>query len=108
MKRVTFKFNLKSTGRLENVWFYPEDEHNSIIIERDASRTKWINKEFTLLVQDPFEYKLRVFGISGTKWEAEVKIQKGQEWAPFIAWKGETGDTRRNISIRTKPEINIP
>ncbi|MEQ9403922.1 MAG: hypothetical protein RIM99_10070 [Cyclobacteriaceae bacterium] len=104
MKEVEFSFKLTAKGRLSNVFFYPEQETMSIRLET-ADHKVWENKSFKLNVANPFEYELAVFGVSGTEWEAELRI-KGQTKA-FIEWEGETGDTRRNVSIRTKPEKDV-
>lgn len=107
MKKVKFHFKLTSTGTLANVFFYPEQEESTIILKADSKRKEWENKEFELLVEDPFEYTLKVFGVSGTKWEAELKLITADGEKNFLKWEGETGDTKRNISVRTKPLKNI-
>jgi hypothetical protein len=108
MKKVKFYFKLTSKGSLANVFFYPEQETISVILERDSDSKEWKNESFELLVEDPFDYELQLFGMSGTEWEAELKIINGTEKVDFLKWSGTTGDTRRNISIRTKPVINLP
>lgn len=106
MKTVKFYFKLESKGSLENVYFYPENEP-SIIISTSAVKKEWENKSFELMVQNPFEYKLVVFGVSGTEWKAELKIIKDNEKVDFLSWEGTTGDTRRNISERKKPTKDV-
>ena len=108
MKKAKFYFKLTSKGSLANVFFYPEQEDVSIILETDSIRKEWRNESFELLVEDPFEYILQVFGVSGTDWEAELKIITKSSKIDFLMWSGQTGDTRRNISIRTKPIKNLP
>lgn len=108
MKKVKFYFKLSSKGRLANVFFFPEKEDSTIILETNSNRKEWKNKEFELLVENPFDYTLQVFGVSGTNWEAELKLITDAGEKDFLHWKGTTGDTRRNISIRTKPTKNIP
>lgn len=103
MNKVKFYFKLTSKGRLANVLFFPEQENTSILLETNSDKKEWENDEFELMVENPFEYKLQVFGVSGTKWEAELKTIKDSEKKDFLSWSGETGDTRRNISERTKP-----
>lgn len=108
MKKAKFYFKLTSKGRLANVFFYPEQENSTIILDSNSDRKEWENEEFELLVEDPFEYTLQVFGISGTDWEAELKLITDSDKKDFLKWKGTTGDTRRNISVRTKPIKNLP
>ncbi len=108
MKKVKFYFELKSEGSLANVFFYPEQEEVSIRLKTESQRKKWKNDSFELLIEEPFDYVLKVYGVSGTKWEAELKIVSSIENKSFLKWSGTTGDTRRNISIRKKPIINLP
>jgi hypothetical protein len=108
MKKTKFYFKLTSKGSLANVFFYPEQENVSIRLETDSDKKEWENNSFELLVEDPFEYTLQVFGVSGTDWDAELKIITESNKNDFIKWSGQTGDTRRNISIRTKPIKNLP
>jgi hypothetical protein len=108
MKKVKFYFQLKSKGSLANVFFYPEQENVSIRLETDSKRKEWTNKSFELLIEEPFEYVLQVFGVSGTDWEAELKIISGTDNKGFLKWTGTTGDSIRNISVRKKPIINLP
>lgn len=109
MKKVKFYFKLVSTGELEDVAFFPEDAQISIKIKHDSSRKKWENTGFELYVDNPFEYVLIVFGLSGTQWEAELKIVEiDGSHSDFLKWSGITGDTTNNISRRTKPVKNIP
>ncbi|OJJ20465.1 hypothetical protein BKI52_18585 [marine bacterium AO1-C] len=108
MKKVKFYFKLTSKGSLNNVFFYPEKEDTKIRLKVDSEGKKWESTEFELLVEDPFDYSLTVFGVSGTKWEAELKLVNKEGRHSFIKWEGVTGDTRRNISKRTKPVKNIP
>ncbi|GAA0892590.1 hypothetical protein GCM10009122_22690 [Fulvivirga kasyanovii] len=107
MKTVKFNFKLTSKGSLANVFFYPEQEDVSILLKADSKGKEWKNESFELLVEDPFEYTLHVYGVSGTEWEAELKII-GDSEVNFLKWSGTTGDTRRNISVRTKPTKNLP
>lgn len=106
MRKVKFYFKISSEGTLANVFFYPEQENVSILLTTEDKK-EWENKEFELLVEDPFEYTLMVFGVSGTSWNAELKIISPEGKKEFLSWNGETGDTRRNISVRTKPVKNI-
>jgi len=108
MKKIIFYFELKSKGSLANVFLYPEQEEVSVRLETDSKRKEWKSKPFELLIEEPFEYVLQVFGVSGTEWEAELKIVSKPENKPFLKWSGTTGDTRRNISIRKKPIVNLP
>lgn len=108
MKKAKFYFKLTATGRLANVFFFPEQERSTVILETNSGKKEWVNDEFELLIEDPFEYTLQVFGVSGTSWEAELKIITDDEVKDFIQWSGTTGDTRRNISERTKPIKNLP
>ncbi|MDO5970022.1 hypothetical protein Q4Q35_09390 [Flavivirga aquimarina] len=108
MKKVNFYFELKSKGSLANVFFYPEQENVSVRLETDSNRKEWKNESFELLVENPFEYELQVYGVSGTEWEAELKIITKSNTKSFIKWSGTTGDTRRNISVRRKPIMNLP
>lgn len=108
MEKVNFYFELTSKGSLANVFFYPEKENVSVRLETDSDRKEWKNESFELLVENPFEYELQVYGVSGTEWEAELKIIKKSDAKSFIKWTGTTGDTRRNISVRTKPIKNLP
>lgn len=108
MKKAKFYFKLTAKGKLANVFFFPEKEETTIILNTDSDRKEWENDEFELLVEDPFDYTLKVFGVSGTEWEAELKIFSGNDKKDFLEWKGETGDTRRNISVRNKPTKNLP
>ena len=108
MKKAKFYFKLTSKGRLANVFFFPEQERVTILLETDQGRKEWINQEFELLVKNPFEYGLQVFGVSGTEWSAELKLIIGNEKKAFIEWSGITGDTRRNISERITPIKNLP
>ncbi|MDQ6530929.1 hypothetical protein [Flavobacterium sp. LHD-85] len=107
MKKVKFHFKLISKGTLANVFFYPEQEESTIILKSDSKRKEWENDEFELLIENPFEYTLKVFGVTGTEWEAELKIITLDGEKAFLKWEGETGDTKRNVSIRTKPLKNI-
>lgn len=107
MKKAKFYFKLTAKGSLANVRFYPEQENISIIIETDSKRKEWKNESFELLVEEPFDYNLQVFGVSGTDWEAELKLIKKSTKVDYLKWSGTTGDSRRNISIRTKPVINL-
>ena len=108
MKKAKFCFKLTSKGKLANVFFYPEQENSTIILDSDSDRKEWENEEFELLVEDPFEYTLQVFGGSGTDWEADLKLIANSDKIDFLKWEGTTGDTRRNISVRTKPIKNLP
>lgn len=108
MKKAKFYFKLTAEGRLANVFFFPEQEKSTIFLETDQGRKEWVNEEFELLVEDPFEYGLQVFGVSGTEWNAELKLIIDNEKKEFIKWSGVTGDTRRNISERTKPIKKLP
>ncbi|MNE00332.1 hypothetical protein D3C80_927400 [compost metagenome] len=76
-------------------------------MKSDSKRKEWENDEFELLVENPFEYTLKVFAVTGTEWEAELKIITSDGEKAFLKWEGETGDTKRNVSIRTKPLKNI-
>lgn len=107
MKKVKFYFKLVAKGSLENVYFCPEEETESILIKTNTDKKEWTNKQFELMVNNPFEYKLIVFGVTGTKWTAELKIINGSEKEPFLEWEGETGDTRNNFSDRTKPNKDV-
>lgn len=107
MKKVTFYFKLTSVGKLANVFFYPEQESVSILLKADGAQKEWENEGFELLVENPFEYTLQIFGVSGTEWAAELKIITEMGKQDFLKWEGTTGDSRRNISIRTKPTKNI-
>lgn len=107
MKKVKFHFKLESLGRLANVRFFPEQDMSSIILTVDNDRKVWENEEFELLVLNPFEYTLQVFGVSGTEWVATLKIINNAGESVFIEWKGETGDTKRNISVRNQPTKDI-
>lgn len=107
MKKVKFYFKLTSKGTLANVFFYPEQEESTILLKADSKRKEWENEEFELLVVNPFEYTLKVFGVTGTEWEAELKIITSEGKKDFLKWEGETGDTKRNVSVRTKPLKNI-
>ncbi|MDP5199811.1 hypothetical protein [Flavobacterium sp. DG2-3] len=107
MKKVKFHFKLISKGTLANVFFYPEQEESTIILKTDSKRKEWENEEFELLIENPFEYTLKVFGVTGTEWEAELKVITPDGEKAFLKWEGETGDTKRNISVRTKPTKNI-
>ena len=108
MKKAKFYFKLTSKGSLANVLFFPEKEKVSIILKTDSTRKNWENKEFELHVEEPFEYLLQAFGVSGTEWKAELKIVVNNVKVDFIEWEGITGDTRRNISERTEPVKNLP
>ena len=103
MQKVKFTFKLTSKGMLNNVFFYPEQEDVTILLNANQERKIWTNQEFELLVDDQFEYTLKVFGVSGTEWEAELKVVTESGQSNFLKWKGITGDTRRSISVRTKP-----
>jgi len=107
MKKVKFHFKLTSEGRLANVFFYPEEENSTIILEADSERKEWENEDFELMVENPFEYVLKVFGVSGTEWKAELKIITQDGEKDFLKWEGITGDTKRNLSVRKKPVKNI-
>ncbi|TRX31199.1 hypothetical protein FNW52_18975 [Flavobacterium sp. ZT3R18] len=107
MKKVKFYFKLEAIGSLENVFFCPEKETTSIILKTDSERKEWLNEQFELMVENPFEYTLTVFGVTGTHWEAELKIINGDDEKVFLEWKGITGDTKNNFSIRNKPTKNV-
>jgi hypothetical protein len=107
MENAKFHFKLESVGRLANVRFFPEQDMSSIILTVDNDRKVWENEEFELLVLNPFEYTLQVFGVSGTEWEATLKIIGNSGESDFIKWKGETGDTKRNFSVRTQPTKDV-
>jgi hypothetical protein len=108
MKNAKFYFKLTSQGSLANVSFSPEKEELSIVLKFDGPRKNWENKEFELLVENPFEYILKVFGVTGTSWKAELKFLEDGVKKDFLEWDGVTGDTRRNFSERTTPIKNIP
>lgn len=108
MKRAKFSFKLESKGRLANVFFYPENKTMSIRLTSEDRKT-WENDEFELLVEDPFDYLLEVYAISGTEWKAQLDIiDDDGESKKFLSWSGVTGDTSRNTSERTKPVKNLP
>lgn len=107
MKNVKFHFKLVSKGRLANVFFFPEQETSTVILKADDDLKVWENEEFELLVLNPFEYTLQVFGVNGTKWEAELNVINTSGESNLIKWKGITGDTKRNMSVRNQPTKNI-
>lgn len=109
MQKVKFKFKLVSEGRLEKVRFYPENEMMSIHLDKSEDRKTWSNNEIELLIENPFDYTLKVFGVSDTEWTADLKIilSDGNE-VNFLEWKGTTGDTARNLSVREKPVKDLP
>ena len=108
MQKVKFSFRLVAKKSLANVFFFPDGNEESIFLKRGKNGKEWKNDEFELLVDLPFDYKLKVFGPHGTTWEAELGIIRSNEVIDFIKWWGKTGDTRRNISERHKPTKYLP
>ena len=107
MKKVKFYFKLESQGALENVFFSPEANKESIRIKTNSQRKEWVNEQFELMVVNPFEYTLTVFGVTGTGWKAELMIIDDGNKKDFLKWEGSTGDTKNNFSIRTSPTKNV-
>ena len=108
MQNVKFSFKLTAKGKLANVFFFPENSDHTIRIETKDFKI-WENEEFELEVNNPFEYKLRVYGATGTDWEAILNItDDNDESKEFIKWKGTTGDLSANTSERTNPVKNLP
>jgi hypothetical protein len=107
MQHATFSFKLTAKSSLARVFFFPEHETNSVHLTSDDGKV-WKNKGFALEVEDPFEYKLRVYGATGTKWEADLNLVIDGTERTFISWNGTTGDTATNVSERTVPVKNLP
>ncbi len=100
MKTEKFKFKLSAKGRIENVQLFLENEKISIVLYANVSREYWESEVFELEYEEPLECLLKVYGVTGTGWSAELKKVIDNNEIEFLKFKGVTGEERRNISIK--------